>query len=194
MSVVTTIAIGFAWYARNSATRTQEPRSLARIEELTENRTSIFDISDAVNHWCGTWSGGVVYTELRGPAFIRCLDLDAFRRVTHIEFQHEENPDLVVELDAFEELESVSCSNWTTRLSDRSQSAAELAGVLYLFRSTHPDVDVRYDGSNTTAYEVSQSILDDLLGGVDSQPNVTGNDPFGGVSAAYDDPFWRRSV
>ena len=74
----------------------------------------------------------------------------------------------------------------------RSQSTAELAGALYLFRSLHPDIDVRYDGSETTAYQASQSSSDNPFGdifGETDDPSLIANDPFGGRSVASDDPF-----
>lgn len=152
LSGTAVLAVLFAWYGSNLATRAAEKRAIARIDELTENSTSTAELENEAGPTCGTWAGGVVYTAARGPRMIRWMDLDAFRRVTQVEIQHEENPDLVLALAAFKDLERVSFYNGRVAPSFRSPVSAELAGALYLFQALHPNVEVQHDYSESTAY------------------------------------------
>ena len=148
---LTMAAICMAWYAKNATTRSNELRSLKRIEELASGRVPVSDIGSAGKNWCGTWAGSVVYTEQRSPRPFHWLDLDAFRRVTHITFQHEQNPHLVAELNEFNAIESVSFYNTTMTLSSsESESAVKLASALDAYGTLHPEVDVQNNYSDLT--------------------------------------------
>lgn len=64
-------------------------------------------IADGMNPYdgCGTWSGAMVHLGFRGSAFLRKLNLDAFKQVVRIELQYDQNPEIIAIIGQLQNLD-----------------------------------------------------------------------------------------
>ena len=144
---ITVLALLFGWYARSTATRANELRKIDAIERLTRGGVTIVEDVSTIGRR-GTWNGAMVRVRDCGPRLLRPLQLDLTKRVIAVEFNNETNVDLLAQLQAFRELESLSFNYQSTYITvhplKRSPESAELIGALRLYTALYPDVEVDY--------------------------------------------------
>ena len=142
--VVGLFALVFGWYCRAFQIRSSEKVALDSIGALCDDSFSVVRIEDGGGA-CATWSGGVAYTQPSGPWGLQWLDLDAFRRVTVMEFQHESEVDILPLLTRFSELKSITFNNGFSAYP--SSDEAQLAGGLRVLSACNPALKVNFDFS-----------------------------------------------
>jgi hypothetical protein len=113
----------------------------------------------------------MAHLEFRGPAFLRKLNLDAFKRVTRIEVQHEQNPEIIDIIGRFQHLDEVFFDNGSVYAGeDLPPEELDYLNAVRQFRSTNPMTEVRfwdYDDPNDTN-TMAATISDDSKQG---EPN-----------------------
>ena len=134
------VALVAAWYARTAALRKAEVEAITKIEQLTGHEISISDYRYANN---GCIQGDEILTQQLAPKIIESLHLDAFVRVTNLQLNFVDNPQIIDELAAFQNLQSVGFT-CLTRASN-ADTIAPFENAVEGYKLNHPEVDVLYN-------------------------------------------------
>jgi len=140
----TIIAVACGWYARNVSQRQREVAILNDLERVTDRGVVI---ADGVHPYdgCGTWSGAMAHLDFRGPAILRKLNLDAFKRVVRIEVQYEKNPEIIATIGRFQYLDEAFFDNGSFYAGEElPPEELDYLNAVRQFRSTHPMIAVQF--------------------------------------------------
>ncbi|MEM8671691.1 MAG: hypothetical protein AAGG48_29505 [Planctomycetota bacterium] len=162
-------ATSFAYYSHNAALRSSELLAIQQINRVSGDTMCTFH-TDNMPLVFTTWTGNNIYVENCAPFPIRWIGLDAFNRVTCVEFSGESNPALINNLSAFTQLKHLSVDKLSP-IANESIEFRQWNDAISRFSKSHPGITVVRRCHEPTSHRVNLNDTDSVSIDVD--------DPFG---------------